>query len=192
MSELPAVAMLQAYARDTLSAERFVHVQGVVHCAERLAVQLGADVRKAVSAAWLHDIAKEYAPDDLLKLAEHFGIIFTEVEIRTPALWHAPIGARIARRQFEIMDLDVLAAIRFHTTGRAGMSSLEQIIFLADIIEPTRTFDGVEQLRELSHLDFDGALLAAFDNVIRFVVERKGLLHPDTVAARNDILFATG
>lgn len=188
MHSLPAPDVLERHVRDTLSPGRFEHVRGVVGCAERLARQQGVDVDKAVCAAWLHDVAKELSPEQSLKLAEDFGIIFSDVEMRMPALWHAPIGAHLARRLFHVTDLDVLAAIRFHTTGRAGMSSLEQVIYLADVIEPSRTFAGVERLRELSRSDFEAAVLGALDETIRFVVERNKLLHPDTVAARNDIL----
>lgn len=189
MGKLPEPTLLEEHVRDTLSEQRFKHVQGVVQCAADLARRQGVDVDKAVCAAWLHDVAKEYSDEQLLKLAEDFGIILTEIEMNTPQLWHAIVGARLVRRLFDITDLDVLAAIRFHATGRADMSPLEKVVFLADVIEPSRSFAGVERLREMADDDFDAALLKALNDTIRHVVEREGLLHPDTVAARNDILL---
>lgn len=189
---LPDVSEVEAYVRTVLSEERIQHVLGVVQTAAELAERYGADPDKAALAAWLHDVAKERSRDELLMMADEFGIIFTDLEMRIPALWHAPVGTRLARFQFGLQDLDVLASIRFHTTGRPGMSLLEQIIFLADVIEPGRRFPDADQLRELSKLDLGRAMLAAFENKIVRIVGRGGLLHPDTVAARNDMLIKLG
>src|SRR5690606_5450316 len=141
------------------------------------------------AAAWLHDVAKELPQDTLLKLAERFGIIFDDEMAHMPHLWHAPVAAELARREFGVSDPDVLAAVRHHPTGRAGMSPLERIVFLADLIEPGRSFPGVDELRRLSTEDLDAALLAAYDGLIRYVLDKGGLLHSDTVAARNEILL---
>lgn len=164
-------------------------MQGVVRAAQMLARRWDVPEEKAVIAAWLHDVAKELSPSSLLKLAREFGILFDEEMAQMPHLWHAPVGAEVARRTFGVDDEDVLAAIRYHPTGRAGMSPLERIVFLADIIEPGRTFDGVGELRRLSMENLDRALLAAYDGLIRHVLARGGLLHSDTAAARNDILL---
>lgn len=177
------------HVRDALSPGRFAHVEGVVDTAAKLAERLGADGDKVMLAAWLHDVAREWEPEESLKRARRFGIIFSEVEGRQPVFWHAPLGAAVAREQFGIEDEDVLAAIRWHTTGRAGMSLVEKIVYLADVIEPGRTFPGVERLRELARTDFEGALLASLDGTLTRVVARGALLHPDSVAARNELLM---
>ncbi|HLT57149.1 MAG TPA: bis(5'-nucleosyl)-tetraphosphatase (symmetrical) YqeK [Limnochordales bacterium] len=189
MTELPQEAVLEAEVRRRLRPDRFAHVQGVVATADALARRWGVDVRRARIAAWLHDVAKDEPPETLLKRAREFDIVFDEITAREPALWHSVIGAEIARREFGIRDKEVLAAIRYHTTGRPGMSGLEQIVFLADLIEPGRRFDGVEELRRQSREDLTEAVLAAFNGVICHVIRQGGLLHPDAVAARNDILL---
>ena len=186
---LPDETALAAAVRQRLSPERFAHVQGVVAAAEELARRWDADRKRARVAAWLHDVAKDEPPEALLKRARDFGIVFDEIMARAPALWHSVVGAEIARREFGVMDEDVLAAIRFHTTGRAGMSLLEQIVFLADLIEPGRSFPGVDDLRRKSREDLPAAMIAALDSVICHVIRQGGLLHPDAVAARNDILL---
>ncbi|MFO7266018.1 MAG: bis(5'-nucleosyl)-tetraphosphatase (symmetrical) YqeK [Limnochordales bacterium] len=175
--------------RRRLSPARFAHVEGVVQSAAELARRWGVSEDKAVLAAWLHDVAKELPPEALLRLADEFGIIFDDEMKHMPQLWHAPVGAELARRDFGVTDEDVLSAIRYHTTGRAGMSALEAIVFLADLIEPGRTFPGVEELRRLSREDLNAALLAAYDGLIRYVLDQGGLLHSATTAARNDLLL---
>lgn len=183
------IEQIAAAVKQRLSPARFAHVQGVVDTAQQLARYWRVPERPTIIASWLHDVAKELPQAALLKLATDFGILFDEEMAQMPHLWHAPVGAEIARRTFRIDDEDVLTAIRYHPTGRAGMSGVERIVFLADLIEPGRRFDGVDELRRLSRQDLDDALLAAYDSQIRYVLAQGGLLHSNTTAARNDILL---
>lgn len=189
MSHRIDVAEIAAEVERRLSPARFAHVQGVVDTAQQLARRWDVPEQPTIIAAWLHDVAKELPESSLLKLAGDFGIIFDEEMAQMPHLWHAPVGAEIARRTFQVYDDDVLQAIRYHPTGRAGMSGVERVVFLADVIEPGRRFESVEEMRRLSLHDLDAALLAAYDGLIRYVLARGGLLHSDTTAARNDILL---
>ncbi|MBO8141866.1 MAG: bis(5'-nucleosyl)-tetraphosphatase (symmetrical) YqeK [Firmicutes bacterium] len=186
---LPDERTLEDEARRRLTPARFEHVRGVVEAADELARRFGADPMRARVAAWLHDLAKDEPPELLLRRLREFAIVLDEVTARERALWHAPVGAEIARRELGVQDEDVLAAVRYHTTGRSGMSRLEEIVFLADIVERGRQFPGVEELRRVSRQDLDAALLLALDGTIRRVLDQGGLLHPDSVAARNDILL---
>lgn len=174
--------------RARLDAPRFHHTMGVVISAEELASQYGADPVKARAAALLHDVAKGYGRERLLKEALEFGIVLSDIERRAPSLIHAPLGAEVARREFGVGDPDILAAVRYHTTGRAGMSLLEKVVFLADYVEPGRTHPGVERVREAARHDLDRAALLALDQTIVYLVERGELIAPDAVAARNDLL----
>ncbi|OUM97770.1 MAG: hypothetical protein BAA04_11190 [Firmicutes bacterium ZCTH02-B6] len=185
----PDEEALAAAVRRRLTSQRFAHTVGVVETADQLARRFGLDVQRARVAAWLHDVAKDEPPESLLKRAKEFDIVFDEITARVTELWHALVGSEIARREFGIDDEDVLAAIRHHTTGRAGMSGLEQVIFLADVIEPGRAFPGVDELRRRSREDLEGAVLAALESTICYVIRQGGLLHPDAVAARNHILL---
>jgi predicted HD superfamily hydrolase involved in NAD metabolism len=103
-------------------------------------------------------------------------------------LWHAPVGAEVARERFGITDEEILNAIRYHTSGRPGMSKLEKIIFLADYIEPGRRFPGVDEVRETARRDLERAVLMAMDNTIRFLLERGQKVYPLTLLARNHML----
>lgn len=178
----------EAEVKARLDEHRFRHTLGVVETAVQLASDYGADPAKARAAALLHDVAKGYGRERLLKEASGFGIVLSDIERRAPALIHAPLGAEVARREFGIDDPDILAAIKYHTTGRAGMSLLERVVFLADYIEPGRVHPGVERVREAARDDLDRAVLLALDQTIVYLVGRGELIAPDAIAARNDLL----
>lgn len=180
---------VEAQVQARLGAPRFRHTLGVVATAELLASDHGADVAKARAAALLHDVAKEYDRERLLKEADEFGIVLSDIERRAWALIHAPLGAEIARRDFGVDDPDVLAAIRYHTTGRTGMSLLEKVVFVADYIEPGRSHPGVGPVRQVAATDLDRAVLLALDQTIRYLVERGQLIAPSAVEARNELLM---
>lgn len=182
------IADIERRVRLRMSPARFRHVRGVVEAAADLASRWGVDAQKARLAAVLHDVARDEPSNSLLKQVLDFGIMVDEITRGEPALLHAVAGASVAEHEFGVRDPDVLAAIRYHTTGRAGMSRLERVIYLADCIEPGRDFPGVARLQELARSSLDGAVLAALEQTIRYVLDRGRLLHPDTVAARNDLL----
>lgn len=170
--------------RETLTPHRFRHVEGVVETAEALARQFGENVGRIRLAAWLHDFAREWSLEELRKwitpasLPEGFEWI--------PQILHGPVVADHLEAWFGIRDEEVEQAIRYHTTGRPGMSRFEKIVCLADAIEPGRNYPGVEECRELAKSDLDHALAYQFDGTIRFLLDRKKAILPLTVAARND------
>lgn len=101
-----------------------------------------------------------------------------------PDLIHPFLGAEVAKREYKIKDEDILNAIRYHTTGRAGMSVLEKIVFIADYIEPNREqFEGLDEARRLAYLDLDMAMRFILEQTIEFVKERGRLLHPLSLEA---------
>lgn len=156
--------------------------------AEKLAKVYGCDKYKARLAGLIHDCGKIENDRELLKMAFEFGIIHDDVEDVNIALLHGPLGAEIAKNEFEIKDLEILNAIRYHTTGKENMSLLEKIIYIADYIEPNRDFPLVEEIRRLAFLDLDKAILLAMDNTIKYVVDNGWVLDTETVKARNFLL----
>jgi len=173
----------------TLSSKRLKHSDGVSATAVRLAGLYGADLEKACLAGMVHDCAREMANNILLQTAEAFGILVTDVDKREPILLHAPVGAVVARRDYGVQDPDVLQAITWHTTGGPGMSLLDNVIFLADFIEPGRSYPGVERLRALADNNLRDALLAAYDQTLEHLMAKGSLIHPATVAGRNALLL---
>ncbi len=129
----------------TLPTKRFIHTLGVVETAERLAIRYDVDVEKARLAAMLHDYAKYVDRDVMRQLVLDEQLDETLLAFDDELL-HAPVGAVLLQRDYSL-DEDVLSAIRNHTTGAPGMSRLDQVVFVADAIEPNRSYPGVETLR---------------------------------------------
>jgi len=174
--------------RDRLRPERYLHSLGVSEVAGELAQIHGADREKAEVAGLVHDIARDLPPAQLLKMASEFGIMVSAVEEMEPELLHSRVGAGIAESELDISDPGILQAIRFHTTGHPGMSTLDKILYLADLIEPGRDFPAVERLRWLAGIRLDCAVLAALEQSLRYLLCRGKCIHPDSVEARNHLL----
>ncbi len=174
--------------KKLVSKKRFKHTLGVFETAEMLAKIYGADVQKAQMAALLHDCAKGVKGDDMRNYVLEHTIFLDEIEKKEAALSHGAIGAYMARTEFGINDDEIISAIRYHTTGKADMTKLEKIVYIADFIEPNRSYPGVDELRKLAFEDLDLALLMAFDNTIKYVLSIHKVLHTRTIEARNFIL----
>ncbi len=180
---------MKARLKKNLKPKRYEHTLNVVNSAIALCERYPCDKNQAYYAALLHDCAKNYSPEALLQAADRFGLDVDEVTRREPQLLHGPVGAAVAKEEYGIEDEAILDAIRYHTTGRAGMTRLEKIIYLADFIEPGRDYPGVDDLRELAFEDLDKAMIQAFTNTIRYITNIRGLIHQDTIIARNDLVL---
>ncbi len=182
------------------TGKRFNHTLAV----EREAAALGElylpeDVNRLRAAALLHDITKIYDAEKQLKICEEFGIMIGTGEINAPKLFHAKTGAEVAKRDFpDFADPDIIGAVRWHTTGRAGMSIFEMIIYLADYIEDTRTFEDCVILRDQFYKGIEAAesleerlevlrktMITSFDMTIRCLISEGALVDRDTLEARN-------
>ncbi len=162
------------------------HVLRVLDEALSLAALHDVDASKVRLAVLGHDLLRVTSRDELLRMARAMGIEPNEAERSEPILLHGPVGAGILRDRFGIDDPDVLNAVRYHTTGRAGMSGVEKIVFLADKIEPEELSYHPEyrEVRDLAQTDLDVAMLRAL-NLYLGQARREGwTLHPDVVAAR--------
>ena len=153
----PELSWLREKAYACLKPKRIAHVAGCESEAVKLAMRWGEDPETAAEAGILHDITKKLNLDEQLILCGKYDIINDNLELKSPKLLHAKTGAALARDLFGVSDR-VYEAIRWHTTGKPDMTLLEKIIYLADYIEPTRDFPGVEKLRELCYEDIDEAM----------------------------------
>ena len=173
-----------------LKRSRFAHSIGVANTAVALAKKFGVDEYKAYVAGLLHDCARQFENDELPAQAESRGIEIGEVERALPLLLHAYIGAQMITEVYGVRDAEIRQAIYRHTVGAPNMSALDKIIYFADMIEPTRSYPGVEKLRALvDEKSLDEILLTALSESIIFVVQKNSLVHPSTVAARNFLLL---
>lgn len=172
-----------------LPPRRLQHSLAVSETAAALAARYGADVERARLAGLLHDCARAMPSNILLQTAKASDIVVNDVEKREPVLLHAPVGAFVARREYGVEDEAVLAAIRWHTTGGPAMTLLDEIVFLADYIEPGRNFPGVERIRQLAAACLPTALLAAYDQTLSHLLALGRIIHPATVEGRNALIL---
>ena len=180
------LSQLRPVALSYLKNKRIPHVLGTEQEAIRLALHYGADVNKARVAALLHDCTKKLEMDDQMALCRQYGIQLDELEKTALKLLHSKTGAEIARDVFGV-DEEIYLAINWHTTGRAGMSLLEKIIYMADYIEPTRDFDGVDELRRVTYKDLDAGLEMGLSMTVEDMYRRGNPVHSATLAALDEL-----
>lgn len=164
---------------------RFRHSKNVAKEAVRLARKYGADEKKAEIAGILHDATKETGDSEQLELINRAGIELSELEYSSRKLWHAISGAAFAKVEMGIDDPDIINAIRYHTTGRAGMTMLEKVIFIADFTSAERDYDGVDRMRRVADKDIDDACLEGMSFTIADLATRKLTIAPDSFSGYN-------
>ncbi len=178
----PELSWLRSQAYAWLKPRRIPHVRGCEETAVRLATRWGEKEDRAAEAAILHDITKKMNREEQLRLCGKYSIMTDNVERQEPQLLHAKTGAALARELFGIDD-DIYNAILWHTTGRAGMTRLEKIIYLADAMEPTRDYPGVEELRAAAFEDLDRAMALGLEMSLALVRSRGSEPHEHTQQA---------
>ena len=185
------VEEIKGYLKNNLKPSRYGHTLGVVNTAIKLAEIYGEDKSKAEIAALCHDVAKNMSNEELRKLIDNENIILSIDEENTQALWHSIIAPVIARKVFGIEDEEVLNAMRWHTTGKENMTNLEKIVYLADLIEPSRKFDGIDEIREIAYKDLDLAMLKALTHTTIYLLKQGCAVDINSVKARNYLVYNT-
>ena len=180
----PNFEWLRANSYVYLDEKRIPHVMGCEQEAVRLAERWGADADLAAEAGILHDITKKLKAPEQLILCEEYGIITDVDEKNNSKLLHSKTGAAFVRDKFGVCD-EVYSAIFWHTTGRENMTLIEKIIYMADYIEPTRNFDGVDELRRLAYEDIDSAVLKGLQMSLEDLKLRNSKPHENSVKALN-------
>lgn len=183
LKKLP-LRQLRSVALSHLKYSRIPHVLGTEEEAIRLAQNYGADTEKARRAALLHDCTKRLSLEEHLEICRQYGLEVDEMEKTSPNLLHAKTAAAVAKHVYGECE-EVCGAICWHTTGRENMTTLEKILYIADYIEPTRDFPGVEKLRKAVYEDLDIGVLMGMENTIA-LTQRRGIpTHTNTLQARN-------
>lgn len=172
--------------KGRMSEQRYIHSLNVADSAKELAILYGADPEKAYTTGLVHDSCKDVAPGLQLSYMLENGVQLTQLEMDTAKLYHAICGSVFARKEFNIDDEDMLNAIRYHTTGRKGMSLLEKIVFIADFISAERDYNGVDVMREKAVRSLDEAIVEGLSFTIKDLIDNERLVHPDTIDAYND------
>ncbi len=187
------LSQMRALARERVSKKRFQHMEGVAETAQLLARTYGQDEKKARLAGILHDWDKGLDNDEIRAKARDLGldeVLGEWMIMNMPQVLHGPTAAEGFRRTDPDIPEDVLSAIYKHTIAAKEMSPLDKIIYIADAIEPNRSFAEAEGLRELiGKVSLDELYFQVYKFWIEALISKDGLLHPDTLAIWNDMTF---
>ena len=184
MKRNEALQLVKAQITD----KRYVHTLGVAETAVELAERFGVDVKKAELAAIFHDYAKFRSKEEMKQIIINENMAKDLLDFHSE-LWHAPVGAYLVEQEAGITDREILDAIAYHTTGRIGMTLLEKVVYLADYIEPGRSFPGVDEVRDIAKKSLDLAMVQAVRNSIVFLMNKKQAIYPDTFHTYNDLIL---
>ena len=174
-------------AKKRLSAKRYQHTLNVRRMAVKLAKRWGADPEKAALAALLHDTAKELPREEMLQILKDNAIMAENAQNRPSPVWHGICAAILAQTQWGVEDEEVLSAIRCHTTGKPGMSLLDEIVFLADMTSAERDYPEVDYLRKLDKEDIHRAMREALEMNLHWLEESGKPVDEETRAALEDL-----
>ncbi len=177
------------WLKERLDAKLYRHSTATQELAAILADIYNADRQKAATAGLLHDCAKPLTHTELISYAKRYNVPLDEIRLAQPGLLHAPIGAKLVQMELGISDNEILHAIAVHNTGSRGMSRLDKILYVADASEPNRDYPDVQRIRDLTfNGNLDVAVLETMEMKIRHVMQKRSMLHPLSVEARNDVL----
>lgn len=179
--------MYEGILKSRMSQRRFNHSVNVCNMAGKLAEKYGANKDKAMIAGALHDITKESPPEYHMNIIRKFGIPVTRYDTMSKGILHSITGSTYAEKVLRIRDRDIINAIRYHTTGRAGMSLLEKVVFVADFISDERDYHGVEKIRKCAWEDLNLGVLSGLLFSINSLIEIKSPIHPNTILAYDDM-----
>lgn len=172
--------------KPVLTKNRYEHTLRVTKEAIRLAKLYNVSEEEAELAAILHDFAKNF-PAQKLKQRITDSSLPKDLLHYDVELWHGPVAAILLEDELGVDDGNIINAVRYHTTGRANMSDLELVVYLADYIEPGRDFPGLKEVREIANKDLLYACWMVSRNTIQFLMQKKIMIYPDTFYAYNDL-----
>lgn len=165
---------IQFELSNVLKKKRLMHTVGVRYTAQAMAMCFDEDMEKAGYAGMLHDCAKYLSDNEMLEACRRYKISITEAEKKKPSLLHAKVGQVFAREVYGITDDSILSAIRWHTTGKPAMSTLEKIIYIADYIEPNRRpLPQMEQIRNMAFTDLNKTMYMILSSTLSYLEESK-------------------
>ena len=172
---------IQEELKKVLKRKRYQHTVGVRYTAQAMAMCFDEDIEKAGYAGMLHDCAKYLSDEEMLVECRKHHIVCSDTEKIRPSLLHAKLGACYAKEFYGVEDDKVLSGIRWHTTGKPGMSNFEKIIFIADYIEPGRKMiPGMEEIRRAAFCNLDEAMFLILENTLSYL--------EDTSKSRKDMI----
>ena len=177
---------LEEFIQANLKESRYMHSLGVEEMAVRLARLHGADSEKAAFAGRYHDLAKNFDEETMDAYIRKYGL--PEYLIGNNALAHSKVGAAILENEFGVTDKEILDSVRYHTTARKDMTLLDEVIFVADVVEDNRTYSDLEYYQDLAYRDLDRACLEILEYTIGSLTAKGRVIDKDTLEARDWVL----
>ncbi|GEN86407.1 bis(5'-nucleosyl)-tetraphosphatase (symmetrical) YqeK [Oceanobacillus sp. FSL W8-0428] len=178
---------LKTDLKERLTEARYEHTLRVTDTAINLAETFHGPVEKAKIAALFHDYCKYDSLEEMKKIIETNSKLPNLLLSFHHELWHGPVASVQIEERYTVTDQEIKDAIFFHTTGRANMTMLDKIIFLADYIEPGRSFPGLDEVRAAAKTDLTKACYQAARNTVHFLMEKNRTVYPDSFHAYNDL-----
>ncbi len=172
-------------AESMLGKKRFNHSKAVAKEAKKLALLYNCPSDLANLAGLAHDICKEISYEEMLELIGKSDIIWGEEVLNTNEVLHGIAGAEFLFYNMGVYNLDVLNAVRYHTIGRKAMSTLEKLIYVADLISEDRKYDDLETMRNHGYTSLDDGMKYALGYIIKDLVDRGISISKDTCEAYN-------
>ena len=177
---------LEEFIKANLKESRYRHSMGVEEMAVRLARLHGADSEKAAFAGRYHDLAKNFDEETMDAYIRKYGL--PEYLIGNNALAHSKVGAAILENEFGVTDREILDSVRYHTTARKDMTLLDEVIFVADVVEDNRTYSDLDYYQDLAYRDLDRACLEILEYTIGSLTAKGKVIDKDTLEARDWVI----
>jgi predicted HD superfamily hydrolase involved in NAD metabolism len=175
-----------AIVKPLLTKQRFEHTLRVAETAIKLAELYQVSIEKAEIASIFHDYCKYRSLEEMRRIIQT-SYLPKDLLLYHHELWHGPVASLMIEQEYGVEDETIKTAIFYHTTGRANMSDLELIVFVADYIEPGRSFPGLDEVRDMAEKDLVRSAWMVSRNTINYLMEKKNRIYPDTFHAYNDL-----
>ena len=184
------IEKLKEDLKIVLSDSRYNHSISVMNMCEALASKYNVNVKKAKLIGLMHDMAKDMTKEEKMQYVKNNNIECSLIEEKIVEILHGKIAADICKKRYQF-DEEMCTAIKYHTTGKENMTLLEKILFIADKIDETRNYEGVEELRKLAFEDLDKSILKNIDDTLIINIQKNRLILEESIKTRNNLLLSS-
>ena len=182
------IELIKEEIKEKLTEKRFMHSISVMDMCEKLAKIYGCDIKKAKLVGLVHDMAKEMTDKEMLGYVNKNNIAISDTEKNIPQILHGKIAGDLAKKKYDFDD-EMCEAIKYHTTGKEDMTLLQKILFVADKIDETRNYEGVEELRKLAFENLDEAIIKNIDETLIINIGKNKVIQEESIKTRNYLLI---
>ena len=179
---------LKEELKKYLKSDRYEHSLCVMEMSEKLAQKYRVNKTKVMKSALMHDLAKEMPFDELKKYTKENHIYVSRMELMLGVTLHGKVAADICRKKYKF-EKEMCMAISNHTTGRPNMTMFEKIVFIADKIDETRQYEGIEELRNLAFENIDKAIIKNIDSTTILNLQKGRPILEESIKTRNYLLI---